>query len=582
MTEHSALPDTIRARVHETAIHRVTRFYDAGIASIFVELIQNSRRSGATAVDVAADELPDETVRITVADDGDGIADPAVLLSFGQTGWDDETAQREDAAGMGVYALSQRGCTISSRPRGPLLDLAPGWRVDLTPDCFLGKIEVPVIEGDAPFPHGTSVSFAAPENIATIRNALAGAALHAPLRVSFNGEAMERKAFLDGALHAESWRGVTFGVFNDARRGFQRPDLNFHGLTLTVGLPRIEAVEGGTWSVLADVFSCPDLQLVLPARKEAVETSFLAEMRDAARLAIYRAVAQADPAPRVAFRDHDRAARAGIALPVPPPELRPYRPAIADSNDWLEIPAFALLPADALVVSIDPEPQDSQAFWRAADRNGTAPQLFDPELRYDGYDWYDALPRVTELAIEFDHGGETFNIESLRSPDKHAPDDAAALDRAADVSRPDAIRMRLSIAGDATWPDSIALDADVAFAGEGWSFLDDAHPLVTRGSDIDPGCLRQLLYAAFFGPSDDPDADSYETQRTRFQDDAMHMALRLLASEEEAQKHTIAETVYRELLWAIPRDRRVSITVDRGRVSVDLCPENAQPEGAPA
>ena len=582
MTEHSALPDTIRARVHRGAIDRVTRFYDAGIASIFVELIQNSRRSGASAVDVAADELPDDTVRVTVADDGDGIADPAVLLSFGETGWDDETAQREDAAGMGVYALSQRGCTISSRRRGPVLDLAPGWRVDLASDCFLGKIEVPVLEGDAPFPHGTSVSFVAQENLAAVRNALAGAALHAPLRVSFNGEAMERKAFLDGALHAERWRGVTFGVFNDALRGFQRPDLNFHGLTLTVGLPAIEAVGGGTWSVLADVFSCPDLQLVLPARKEAVETPFLTEMREAARLAVYRAVAQADPAPRVAFADHEKAARAGIALPVPPRELRPYRPAIADSNDWTGIQAFAPLPPDALVVSIDPEPQDAQALWRAAGRNGAARQLFDPELRYEGYDWYDSLSRVTELAIEFDHDGETCNIESLRSPEKHAPADTAALDRAAAVSRPDAIRMRLSIGAGAAPPDSLTLDADVAFAGEGWSYLDDAHPLVTRGSDIDSACLRQLLHAAFFSPSDDCDADSYETQRTRFQDDAMHMALRLLASEEEAQKHTIAQTVYREVLWAIPRDRRVSITVERGRVSVDLCPGTARPEGAPA
>ena len=582
MSQHSALPDTIRARVHRGAIDRVTRFYDAGIAGIFIELIQNSRRSAANAVDVTTDELPDHTVRVTVADDGDGIADPAVLLSFGETGWDQETAQREDAAGMGVYALSRRGCAISSRRRGPSLDLAPGWRVDLTSDCFLGKIEVPVLEGHAPFPHGTSVSFVAQENPATIRNALAGAALHAPLRVSFNGEAMEHKTFLDGALHAESWRGVTFGVFNDTFRGFQKPDLNFHGLTLTVGLPRIEAVEGGTWSVLADVFSCPDLQLVLPARKEAVETPFLAEMRDAAHLAIYRAIAQANPAPRIAFRDHERAARAGIALPVPPPELRPYRPAIADSNDWTEIPAFARLPADALVVSIDPEPQDAQALWRAADRNHAAPQLFDPELRYDGYDWYDNLPRITELTIEFDHGGETCNIESLRSPDKHEPEDSEALDRAADVSRPDAIRMRLSIGGDATWPSSITLDADVAFAGEGWSYLDDAHPLVTRGSDIDPGRLRQLLYAAFFAPSDDSDADSYETQRTRFHDDAMHMALWLLASEEAAQKHTIAETVHRELLWTIPRDRRVSITIDRGKVSVDLCAGTAQSEGVPA
>ena len=58
---------------------------------------------------------------------------------------------------MGVYALSKRDCTISSRARGPLLDLAPGWRVTLTPDCFLGKEDAEVVEGDAPWPHGTAI-----------------------------------------------------------------------------------------------------------------------------------------------------------------------------------------------------------------------------------------------------------------------------------------------------------------------------------------------------------------------------------------------------------------------------------------
>ena len=38
--------------------------------------------------------------------------------------------------------------------------------------------------------------------------------------------------------------------------------------------------------------NCPGLELVLPARKEAVETPFLEEMREAARTAVYRAMRQ--------------------------------------------------------------------------------------------------------------------------------------------------------------------------------------------------------------------------------------------------------------------------------------------------
>ena len=192
MNDHSDFPETIRARVHDGAIDRVTRFFNATLGDAFVELIQNSRRSGATRLHVVTDAVPDDTIRVTVTDNGDGIADPAVLLSFGESGWDEDAARREDPAGIGAYALSKRGCTVSSRARGPLLDLAPGWRVVLTPDCFLGKEEAAVVEADAPWPHGTAISFIAHEILPTIEGALAAAARHCPLPVTFNGAAIER------------------------------------------------------------------------------------------------------------------------------------------------------------------------------------------------------------------------------------------------------------------------------------------------------------------------------------------------------------------------------------------------------
>ena len=86
MNDHSDFPETIRARVHDGAIDRVTRFFNATLGDAFVELIQNSRRSGATRLHVVTDAVPDDTIRVTVTDNGDGIADPAVLLSFGESG----------------------------------------------------------------------------------------------------------------------------------------------------------------------------------------------------------------------------------------------------------------------------------------------------------------------------------------------------------------------------------------------------------------------------------------------------------------------------------------------------------------
>ena len=92
----------------------------------------------------------------------------------------------------------------------------PGWRVDLAPEHFLGEAEAEVHPDDgAPFPHGTSISFEATETAAAIRNAAENAARHYPLPVVYEeipssqpgGEQLDRRAFLDGAVHAEPWRG---------------------------------------------------------------------------------------------------------------------------------------------------------------------------------------------------------------------------------------------------------------------------------------------------------------------------------------------------------------------------------------
>ena len=312
MIDPSHLPATICARVHDGAIDRVSRFFNASVADAAAELIQNSRRSGATRLDVATEAVPESGSVVTVTDDGFGIADPAVLLSFGESGWDAATAKREDPAGMGVYALSKRGCVISSRPgtagRAPM----PGWRVELTPECFIGKQEARIVAcEDAPLPSGTAISFRAEEGREGIRAAFAAAARHCPLAVAVNGEVVERKSFLDGALHIERWQGLSFGVFDSRFAGFNNSDLNFHGLTLSVFLPTMDTIDGGTWSVLADVDTCPELELVLPARREAVQTPFLDEMRKAARIAIYRAMRRADRTPALSHARFTAARKAG-------------------------------------------------------------------------------------------------------------------------------------------------------------------------------------------------------------------------------------------------------------------------------
>ena len=434
----------------------------------------------------------------------------------------------------------------------------------------------------APWPHGTAISFMSEQTPEAIKAAVDGAARHCPLSITFNGEAIERRAFLDGAVHVETWRGLAFGVFINRLTGFHTPDLNFHGLTLAVRLPTVGCIEGGTWSVRADIDACPELELVLPARKEAVETPFLDEVRDAARLVIYRAMAVAEPAPRVAWTDRKKASDAGIEMPQPPAELRPWRPGTADIDDWRDAPPFAPVGADAMVMAFDPEPQDAQAFHRAAERAGIAGRLFEGDTRFEGYGWYDALARLTNFATDITEGGVTHPLDALRAADGESSDATTAPGVPETLVRPDAIHMHLHILRGKGPSETMTIPADLAFVGEGWTWIAEAQPLMTRESNLTPVQLMQLLRASFFSPSDDAESDSYETQKTRFEDDAMHIAVKLLASEEEAQKHTIAEAVLREIFWVMPRDREVSITVANGRVSVAFAPEPPTPAGAVA
>ena len=207
-------------------------------------------------------------------------------------------------------------------------------------------------------------------------------------------------------------------------------------------------------------------------------------------------------------------------------------------------------------MDVDFEAPEAQALWRAAERGGMAPRLFENDRRFEGYGWYDALPRVTGVQIQIVGNGEVRPLVDYQTPPVEPP------------PRPDAIRVKLDVQYPDGTNETLALDADLAFAGEAWAWLSDVRPLVTAGSAIEPAELAGILRDAFFSPSDESDADSWETQRTRFEEEAMHVALSLLCSEDEARRRSIACAVRRELSWLIPRDRAVTITVRGGEVGV--------------
>ncbi|WP_336139754.1 hypothetical protein, partial [Klebsiella pneumoniae] len=68
------------------------------------------------------------------------------------------------------------------------------------------------------------------------------------------------------------------------------------------------------------------------------------------------------------------------------------------------------------------------------------------------------------------------------------------------------------------------LDLETDFAiledADTWGDPDCARIALTRTTALGPDDLTDLIIDAVFSPSDDSDADSYDTQETRFRHDA--------------------------------------------------------------
>ena len=200
-----------------------------------------------------------------------------------------------------------------------------------------------------------------------------------------------------------------------------------------------------------------------------------------------------------------------------------------------------------------------------------ADRLFEADRRLEGYGWYDALHRVTAIDTEVTANGKAWPLDKFPVP-AWTGEAVAPL-----PARPDAIYMKLAVKPANGRNRTLHLPADIAFAGEAWSWVGEALPLVTADSPLEPHRLAELLRLGFFSSSDDADADSHETQAVRFDEEALHIATMLLCNEDSALVLSIAESVRRELLWLVPHGRKVEISITRPDVRITLG-DPAEPE----
>ena len=536
------IPDTIQATLHPDALKRITRMFTATVADVLSELLQNARRAGANNVWIEVDDLGDESyVRIT--DDGSGIADPQVLLSFGENDWNEDTVNREDAAGMGFAALSQFESTVVSQPAA-----RPAWQVHLTPAHFAGEQAARVFKPDTVIEHDgtTRISFRCRVHPDAVLQQVQAAARYYPLPVNLRINRqigseeipVDQAGFLDDCPHRTEVAGIDVGARILPPNGNRHRSLNFFGHVVSALLPTVQDLNHDTWGLRLDVKDCSDLQLTLPARREVIDNDFYKGLQDQLTTVLYEAIAASD-SPWVSHDHHVEARRRGVNLPVPKAQLKTWTPETASGADAFKpLSQLKPLPDDAFLVPTHDTPAEELMLRHALHKTKLLDKAFACDDRVRAYAWYDHLPKLDSWEVL---------VDGTRLSELDYP--TLLRDSKLKMPRPEKIEVRM-IFRQQDQPDHVvAADLDYALSGEPWEWLTpNTAWFLTEDCGLSVDQLANLLEFAFFDANEDFDSDTLETQQLYFRREARDAACELLLGGDEALRNR----VHTVLLQALP------------------------------
>lgn len=544
----------IYARVSPETISKVSRLFNGSLTDIINELLQNARRAQAATIAVTTTH-EDDGLRITISDNGTGIADPSAIVHLGSSGWDEGIADYEDPAGMGFFSLAGLKTTVISRHKSEV----QAWRAIIGKTAWTG--EAPILVENYHRAVGTTVSFLMPAiDEHHVENVVTTAAKHFPLNVTLNGNPKPQVGFIEGALHKTEWCGSTIGVFKN-RNYDCHPTLNFHGVTIRERLFSLTDTEGRAFHAKLDIGATPALQLVLPARKELVQNDALDQLRHTCERAIYEHIATLDEH-ALSFEQWERAGHLGIKLGEAKAELYAWEPDTADGDDYYLGDKVNIDGEHILCEAY--EPQFDQAMHRALDGRPLRKRLVATKPAYEGYPWYDTLRSLRNPRFEAQINGVDYTIDCLASDHEISESgEAQKLAFTYAIADPTGVeRARESVSADI-----------VALHKEG-SWSDGLHDMVIvfcKGGALTPEVMVDYLDAACFSASRDSDTDCWDTQHDRFLRDAREEAHLLLEGEDAAIASVFRDTVAR-VLWQLPKEKSVTIACRNGSpIEVTVC-----------
>lgn len=568
-----SFPATVQTSVSQHAISKVTRLFNGSLSDILNEMLQNSRRAGALKVEIETSDVVDNFYTLTIKDDGKGIADPSVILRFGDSDWNKDIKESEDPAGMGVFSLAGRNVTVSSRAEGA----DTGWAVSIPATAWENSTPIPV-ETIPEHPIGTIWKIEITDTPHTdITATIENCCRYYPLDLTLNGETLERANFLEGAFHTEEWAGCRFAIFKPNSPHRLAKNINFHGLTLKATLPTIKEVNVfGEWTMLVEIDDCPQLRLVLPSRKEVVQNEFFEAFKAAGLKAIFNAIKSIGKH-QLSYTDWEAAKNLGVDLPSATPLLHSWAP--ANRNHEAYYPNGILKPENPYNIEKQPmlvsdmEVIPAQLLYHAVGRTDDIPyQLFEAETAYSGYGWYDALPSLDTVDVELVDGDARI----------HRPMDSMQ-DCLGDIDAGEILSSHFDeiilTASNSTNPavKILTLNTDLHIEDpEGSSCIDTGYFYTLKDRALSINQFAHVIQQCLYMASDSPESDSWETQESYFATEARQMATTLLLNPQQAGLSHISDLVENHLKYSVGHDsgRAYLIGLRHGQAKViEIDPE---------
>jgi hypothetical protein len=499
----------IRAQISPTILSKADRLFRNDDGGVFVELLQNARRAGASVVDIRIEELPGRAVASTVTfhDNGRGIDDFQKLLTLGDSDWSADVYQAEDPAGMGFFSLCHSEVEVWSGNQ----------RAALPREAFLGIAETQVRTIKERMP-GTRIVFTRESGLSALIHAAKQVSEFCPMQVFVNGEEVVQHDFLEGALYRETIDGIEvgFGTSFRWRFGYRDDNWNFHGTLIREpfegisGLLRLD--QFGKWQIETlqarfNVVEVGRVKLQLPDRRAIVQDQRLREFEAKVRAAAYRffATQEHHTLPFVRWKE---ARSLDVVLREASPLLKTWHASPLD--DGID-PFFGsieehLLPSvnDVLLV---PRYIPNQHSLEAALETGSQldRELYQADEQYAGYSWYDALPILSDTAVTVDGTPyETWLERPLPRPEKMVITATIKQSKVSDTffDLPAIIHV---VDGD-----------ELEYGDEAPTFLAIRHSPWDNDELSGPFDISAFLFAATFQSSDDIEADSWDTQKDNY------------------------------------------------------------------